>query len=329
MDPVIANKCICGSAANSGINCATCGIVYHASCIQRAPITCCNNAITVQVSDAEIDYRQETFYCMRDLILELKSSNALLRDKISALETENQGLKRSLNRVSTKNPPRGKTASAPSSGPNTDVQVSAAQGNSSPNGLVTACKYPTSGNAAAALPQEDGQQVVSKSNYAPEITCAPTVSAPGSDDTHNSAGNEEAEYTQVKRRRGRRTPTAGLIKGTAPNADNVKFTGQPKRYWLFLGKVNRDVVEDDIKSYIFNSAKSNAPNINEADIEVLKLSGSSYRVGITEQIYNMTNDAKFWPSNVSVRRFNFHKAANNVNNVNENFRGTPAEAPAS
>ena len=89
-----------------------------------------------------------------------------------------------------------------------------------------------------------------------------------------------------------------LIKGIASNSDNSKFLGNPKTFWLFVGNVNRETTDNDIKSYIISNTMNIIPA--QSNVDISKLSDSSYRIGISECVYNCINNPEFWSKNVKV-----------------------------
>lgn len=88
--------------------------------------------------------------------------------------------------------------------------------------------------------------------------------------------------------------------------------------WLYIGKVHKKVEVNDIIKYIVSKSSDNDNNSSENQIDVLKLSDTSYRVGIVENIFQHAKSPEFWPQNIIVRRFNFNASKANSKAIQSN-----------
>ncbi|CAH0552499.1 unnamed protein product [Brassicogethes aeneus] len=98
---------------------------------------------------------------------------------------------------------------------------------------------------------------------------------------------------------------------TAEHEETEKFKACRSKMWLYIGRVSEGVEETDIINYIKKRCSSAA----ETDIAVSKLptlgKAKAFKVGIGYKYHEELNQASFWPSNITIRRFNFWAHKNN------------------
>lgn len=110
--------------------------------------------------------------------------------------------------------------------------------------------------------------------------------------------NNETEFKVVQHKRQRK---ANTIVGTAVSE---VFRAAPKNIWLHIGHVEPSVTQDVICNYI----KSKTGTKREVVCEKLETVGrfNSYKVGVDDRHYDELYKPDFWPTNITVRRYNIH-----------------------
>lgn len=88
------------------------------------------------------------------------------------------------------------------------------------------------------------------------------------------------------------------------NLDST-FKSQPKKMWIFVGKVGEGVKKETVEEYI--RSKCSIKNLNELIVNELTTRGksTSFQVGIDDKYYEDLKASDFWPSGIIIRRYNF------------------------
>lgn len=97
------------------------------------------------------------------------------------------------------------------------------------------------------------------------------------------------------------------VVGEAGEQAENGFTGVEKKVWLYVDKVSKHVTAEDVAEYV-----KKRPGFEGEDVRVKNLSkennvGNSFVVVAPFKKKAELYDAKFWPSNIVVRRFNFRR----------------------
>lgn len=90
------------------------------------------------------------------------------------------------------------------------------------------------------------------------------------------------------------------------------FMGAPRNAWIYIGRVKSDITEEKVSKYL----KSKHPN-SAFICEKLPSKGpyAAFKIGIEFQLLETIMDPNFWPTNVTVRRFNFFRRSRITNSL--------------
>ncbi|KAK9872632.1 hypothetical protein WA026_023847 [Henosepilachna vigintioctopunctata] len=104
--------------------------------------------------------------------------------------------------------------------------------------------------------------------------------------------------------------------GTADSSQNPTFQGVQKKVWIFINRVQRNVVETNIQDYILSKEK-----FSEVEISVREIPGNpnGLKRFVISAPYKFKEDlyeCDFWPSGVGIKRFNFNKYKEQNNGIN-------------
>lgn len=94
--------------------------------------------------------------------------------------------------------------------------------------------------------------------------------------------------------------------GTGTNL-NSTFKSQPRKMWIFVGRVEEGVSKEAVEGYIRD--KCSIKNLDELVVNGLTTKGKSlsFQVGIDVKYYEHLKASDFWPSGIIIRRYNFWK----------------------
>lgn len=97
------------------------------------------------------------------------------------------------------------------------------------------------------------------------------------------------------------------VVGEAGGQAENGFTGVERKVWLYVDKVSKHVTAEDVAEYV-----RKRPGFEGEDVRVKNVSkesnvGNSFVVVAPFKKKAELYDAKFWPSNIVVRRFNFRR----------------------
>ena len=120
--------------------------------------------------------------------------------------------------------------------------------------------------------------------------------------------NQESEWTNVGRgRRNRQVreqenkagkEATGRIMGTRQGGNRIKAA--EKSAWLYVGKLDQDTTEEDIRDYLKENGvtgKINCDLVNE------RPGSRAFKIGIPLQDLELVHDGNFWPKDVICRPF--------------------------
>lgn len=76
----------------------------------------------------------------------------------------------------------------------------------------------------------------------------------------------------------------------------------PKKIWMYIGRLNKDTVTEEILSYLYDNGISE--DITCADL-VTKGTNKAFKIGAPFEFKDKLYDADFWPDGVIYRPFRF------------------------
>ena len=93
-------------------------------------------------------------------------------------------------------------------------------------------------------------------------------------------------------------------KKTSRTAKSLTFID--RRKFIFVSRLTADTHADDVKSFITKKLNIDSSNVNVIKLNSLyKRNISSFKIGVTAQLFDKIVDESFWPSKAVVHEFEF------------------------
>lgn len=320
------------SVEKSIAECVSCKNVYHTSCALRVQgliaigrenlVKCCVKVkdMTTQISAKsgsetklveanakEVSHLTNLLQAKEQIITELKEKQILLYKNITLLEEKVNNYNHSTKK---QNPTTQK-------GPNIPQNIVTIKENAS-GALHTDGKNKTYNQVVridkgkgeadlnpnlAKLHKEQQRMMNEYINLAQETETICTENQKNA--YENSKDDSEEGFIQVKGRTRRYTKRLGTGK-TEENGEEKGFSGQDRKAWLFINRVQSHVTEAMVSNYI-----QKKPNFQDENITVKEITHSKKNnwkcfvvtapLSRKDELY----DTEFWPANVGIKRFNF------------------------
>ena len=145
------------------------------------------------------------------------------------------------------------------------------------------------------------------------------------DNTHSevSANRNKTKWSEVTSRG--KTKTSYKRLGTGKPQDDT-FTGANRMVWLYLYRI-KSASEERIRQFI-----SNKEGFKNVTIQIKEIPGDPNRlkrfmlgapIEKKDDLYN----TEFWPANVGIKRFNFHRHQEFLSRDEHNFLEIPGQCP--
>lgn len=325
----------CKSGVEKGVKCIVCKSWLHASCALRVTglkvvsgskslIKCsCVGAVEQQtqtntdqdiepisLDKGNIDVLTLEVYYLKQLLKEmtdsnniLKQNNGLLTEKICMLESDKQTTETCRNSKKTlyRDTLIGAATSASSCDVGTDRKLESQHENGN-NTTSTNILVPQMG-------PRQGRRSSAGSAVSYRRTTESRLMQAGTD--HRDISQEPKQHFRQPKRFGTgETPLDAKTKG---------FTGGERRVWISLYRVLKTATSEIVHNYIKSKEGFQDVRIIVKEITVPEDQLKSFVVvaplSKKDDLYN----TEFWPKNVGIRRFDFNKHRDFINNTTEFF----------
>ncbi|CAH0560626.1 unnamed protein product [Brassicogethes aeneus] len=95
------------------------------------------------------------------------------------------------------------------------------------------------------------------------------------------------------------------------NKSGNKFQGTPKKVWLFISRVNKDVVKEDITQFLNDKDNLKEREFIIEEVEVNRKTTKCFKIGADYDLLEEIYKPDFWPSGIGYSRYYFSREDQN------------------